>query len=506
MKTKNLLWGMMAGLFMVACANEDVPTPANSEKVASADEQYVGVKFSMDGSSTSRALAGFTAGTTDEVAVNKATFFFLATDGSVAADPYTLDGTSLTPWTQNTTANSSIDRESPAIVVIRNAVKNPAAIAVVLNSPESYTVGKTLAELEAMKGTNYGGVGANQFVMSNSVYASGNAKMLATPIAEANIKSTESDAKNAPVVVPVERVLAKVTFDKGNVAGKETISLDPASPSSQGSAAEVDVVIKGWNLSYTNDNSYLFKSIDPTWTYSWWNDEANKRSYWAAAPAPANAYGLNPWPTDVPANGLYCQENTPADAADRTKVVVSAELQIDGTPTSLVRYNGVYYTVDNFKSVVAKAYSNIQVNDNGSSRALKAEDLDLMFNTTTNGTKTNVYVGTSTDPIKDYQAMVTLKPGLTSSDVATLNGIVVLFWNEGKTYFYTDIAHEDLFGVVRNHLYNLTLSAVAGLGTPVVDPNNPIDPEKPEEDKESYIAAQIQILKYKVVTQEVTLN
>ena len=119
-----------------------------------------------------------------------------------------------------------------------------------------------------------------------------------------------------------------------------------------------------------------------------------------------------------------------------------------------------------------------------------------------------VYVSaSSTDPIKDYQALVTLKDGLTSDDLATLRGIVALFWNEGKTYFYTDIAHEGgLYGVVRNHLYNLTLTEVEGLGTPVTDPDNPIDPEKPDPEDESYIAAQIQILKYKVVTQNVTLN
>ncbi|MBE6275384.1 MAG: hypothetical protein E7096_03440 [Bacteroides sp.] len=502
MKTKNLFLGMMAGLFMVACSNEDVPTPADNNMVANADEQYVGVKFSMEGNPSSRALGGFENGTAAEVAVNKATFFFLASDGSVAATPYTLSG-NFTSWTASNA--DAVDQESTAIVVIRNAVKNPASIVVVLNSPEDYPQGKTLAELEAMQGTNYAGIGENKFVMTNSVYANGNKKALATPITDAHIKKTEEDAKNAAVVVPVERVLAKVTFDKGNVAGEETIKLDPASSSEEGTSTKIDVVIKGWNLSYTNDNSYLFKNVDPAWTYNWWNDAANKRSYWAISANPKNGYGLDSWPTGLHADGIYCQENTTAVVGNRTKVVVSAELQINGTPTSLLKYNGSFYTVDNFKKAVANAYNTIEVNDNGTVRPLKAEDLVLEYNTATDDP---VYVSaSSTDPIKDYQALVTLKDGLTSDDLATLRGIVALFWNEGKTYFYTDIAHEGgLYGVVRNHLYNLTLTEVEGLGTPVTDPDNPIDPEKPDPEDESYIAAQIQILKYKVVTQNVTLN
>lgn len=507
MKTKNLLLGMMASLFMVACTSEDAPTPADNNMVVSADEQYVGVKFSMDGNSSSRALGDFANGTAAEVAVNKATFFFLASDGSVAADPYTLTG-NFTTWSASNA--TGVDQESAAIVVIRNAVKNPASIVVVLNSPEDYAQGKTLAELEAMTGTGYNGVGENKFVMTNSVYASGTSKVLATAITEANIKGSEAEATapGAAVVVPVERVLAKVIFDKGNVAGSETISLDPASSSAEGTSTAIDVVIKGWNLSYTNDNSYLFKNVDPSWSYTWWNDAANKRSYWATSATPANGYGLHPWPAEVPAEGLYCQENTTAEAGDRTKVVVSAELQINGAPVSILKYNGSYYTVDNFKKAVAAAYSSIQVTENGTPRALKADDLVLEYNTTTDGVKTPVYVSqSSTDPIKDYQALVTLKPGLTSDGLSTLRNIVALFWNEGKTYFYTDIAHEgDMYGVVRNHLYNLSLTEVSGLGTPVVDPDTPIDPEKPEPEDESYISAQIQILKYKVVTQEVTLN
>jgi hypothetical protein len=60
--------------------------------------------------------------------------------------------------------------------------------------------------------------------------------------------------------------------------------------------------------------------------------------------------------------------------------------------------------------------------------------------------------------------------------------------------------------MVRNHLYDITISAVQGLGTPVYDPSRIITPEKPEDDQFSYIAAQINVLAWRVIQQDVTLQ
>ena len=59
--------------------------------------------------------------------------------------------------------------------------------------------------------------------------------------------------------------------------------------------------------------------------------------------------------------------------------------------------------------------------------------------------------------------------------------------------------------LVRNHLYDITISALSGLGTPVYDPDKVITPEKPDTDY-SYIAAKINVLAWKVVSQSVTLQ
>lgn len=51
-------------------------------------------------------------------------------------------------------------------------------------------------------------------------------------------------------------------------------------------------------------------------------------------------------------------------------------------------------------------------------------------------------------------------------------------------------------GVVRNHLYNLTINSITGLGTALRDPKQPIVPAK--EEANQYIAARLNILAWKV--------
>ena len=81
-------------------------------------------------------------------------------------------------------------------------------------------------------------------------------------------------------------------------------------------------------------------------------------------------------------------------------------------------------------------------------------------------------------------------------------------WSEGRTYYYFDIKHlgNKKNGVVRNHIYDANITARTGLGTPVYNPDEIIYPEKPEDDDNSFIAAQINILSWRVVANDVTLD
>lgn len=91
-------------------------------------------------------------------------------------------------------------------------------------------------------------------------------------------------------------------------------------------------------------------------------------------------------------------------------------------------------------------------------------------------------------------------------------------WDGGQTYYYIDIvnapsvATEDpstRYGVVRNHIYDIEINSVTGLGTPVYNPDGSTEeviiPQHPEND-ESYLGARINILSWRVVRQKVDLE
>ena len=84
-------------------------------------------------------------------------------------------------------------------------------------------------------------------------------------------------------------------------------------------------------------------------------------------------------------------------------------------------------------------------------------------------------------------------------------------WKSGLTYYYTDLRHlgaaetKGLYGVVRNHIYDVNINSVVGLGTPVYDPEEVIVPQKPDKD-ETYIAAEIKILAWRVVNNDTDLE
>lgn len=73
-------------------------------------------------------------------------------------------------------------------------------------------------------------------------------------------------------------------------------------------------------------------------------------------------------------------------------------------------------------------------------------------------------------------------------------------------HFGTDNNGNALNGIVRNHVYDLSLNSQKGLGVPVFDPDREIIPDTPQDEDGYYIAARINILKWKVVSQDVNFE
>jgi len=79
-------------------------------------------------------------------------------------------------------------------------------------------------------------------------------------------------------------------------------------------------------------------------------------------------------------------------------------------------------------------------------------------------------------------------------------------WNSGMTYYFAEIMQSATVpGVVRNHIYDMNLKNVYGIGTPVYKPEEVIIPEKPKND-DTYIAAEIRILSWRLVSNDVDLE
>lgn len=92
-------------------------------------------------------------------------------------------------------------------------------------------------------------------------------------------------------------------------------------------------------------------------------------------------------------------------------------------------------------------------------------------------------------------------------------------WGGGTTYYFVELNHIGVtdeegnsFGVVRNHIYDVIVNTVYGLGTPVLTPNDgegedetPIKPEKPGDD-ESFLGVRLNILSWRVVRNTTILD
>ena len=91
-------------------------------------------------------------------------------------------------------------------------------------------------------------------------------------------------------------------------------------------------------------------------------------------------------------------------------------------------------------------------------------------------------------------------------------------WNSGNTYYYHEINHlgtdetKGYYGVVRNHIYEVALNNVYGLGTPVLTPEDGEDPDNWEDiipqkpSNEFYLGARVNILSWRGVLNNVTLD
>lgn len=310
----------------------------------------------------------------------------------------------------------------------------------------------------------------------------------------------------------------------------------------------VYAVVQGWQLADANGKAELCKQIKTSWFagelgINPWTTSDYHRSFWSES-VPFNSGAVtganrpvNPSFNDInmplsdgfAATPVYTLPNTP-DAVvknpktsdnDLTKLIVAAKLVYKDADNSyktaqVCQYRGLTYLGEDAvkKQIVGGFKQYLKKTATGGYQSIEASDITF-----------KTVPGSSV--VKDYEVVATLasnvgelyvKDGETYKTVSKDNVNAALAKEEaqvrstdGATYYYTPIKHLGdagklgEYGIVRNHSYQVTIQNIKGFGTPVYNPNQKIDPMIPS-DENTYLAASIKVLSWRVVSSTVDLD
>ena len=332
---------------------------------------------------------------------------------------------------------------------------------------------------------------------------------------------------------------------------------------------KIYVKFLGWNVTCHTAKSRLMKEINAGWNSTLfgasepWNYDPYFRSFWAVNPTLKwmEKTAEDDWAEDTDyifgsfnkagdanrANAIevgastYMQENA-SDSYDNgtnpahpTQVIIAAQLCDEkGDYIEFAEYGFQQFALTNAdnKNPLIINYANIaslytrvdsQEGDVTKQTYTKVSPDDLELKTATQVGKADaltdgryyVYVQLKADKFAaDKWTLSNADNSAYATTIDEINAELIKLgpakvWTNGYTYYYFDIAHlgesNGSVGVVRNHVYKSNITKLVGLGTPVFDPNETIYPEKPE-NEDTYLAAQIKILSWRIVNNNVELN
>lgn len=545
---KKFFLPLLAVLGLVGCSQSD--EPENNGGSTSDELGYVAVNIVQSSNGSKAASLGFEYGSDDENYAQQGLFFVFNNGGTaLVGTPQRL---ALTP-TGDQGNTPEVEKIYKAVLVIDGVTEEPVdayQIVCVLNAPAGLEHITTLEGLTQEVG-NYGGHTKGAFIMSNSVYKENGEKVLGAVITANNIKKSSSEALNNPVEIYVERVVARIDVStKGDFQNAgHTATID-------GVDTKLNINIKGLEIANIADKSFLFKDITGV-TYNWAWDAKNKRSYWETCP---NTLGyLNQSYTQISPAGFniatatlkqYIQPNT---TDQKTSVLVTAQLteEATGNPLSFIYVKGGYFSVEKAGDLLASYLAN------KSSFWIKKDleggktEYSQLPGTAFEWKNKNDFAGetlsadeqAAINALEDYEVIGRLKTtgegAVDSADIFVKNGenyepatvadvnkalldYVAEYWNDGMCYYFVEIdqtpvandnrgedpefAKNTFLGVVRNHIYKLSLSSIKGLGTPVFDPEDVIIPTRRQDDDLWFLAAEVQVLAWKVAEQDIDFD
>lgn len=528
-----------AALMMSACGSDnDIEGGATNP---GGDAQYLAVNIVNVGTTpTGRAaVPGYEDGTAAESKINKIRFYFFHADGSAYGLKNATGG--VDNYIEKTTSMGTADGTNTVgaitntILVIEGTTNQAPASVIAVVNPESITPAlgpdaKSLTDLtNNLTGKQFYTIATKEnFAMTNSVYVEAGRTVCPSLVA-GHIGTDKTTAEANPVKIYVERVVAKVGADlstlTANVDGTGKYGTKVGTYSSK----DIYAVIDGWGVADENGTANVEKHITNSWTdgglgITTWTTADYHRSFWETSVAfgASNAkvnHNFNDY-TAAHDGIVYTLPNTPTAATtniynnDLTKFLVTATLRYqDGgvwKNAEICKYQGVEYLgIDALKEAIATTF-NMYYTDASGVTPIQASDVDF----TTTGTS-----------LKDYEVSPVLKTGktyykknptgtgyieLTAADNISTYPAEVR--TDGKAYYYIPIRHlgaattdPAYYGVVRNHWYKVKVNSLKGFGTPVYSETKTIIPTIPD-DSNTYLAAQINVLQWRVVEQKVDLG
>lgn len=318
----------------------------------------------------------------------------------------------------------------------------------------------------------------------------------------------------------------------------------------------VYAVVQGWQLADANGKAEVCKQINTSWYagqlgISPWTTSDYHRCFWSkSVPFTSGAQGgvnqpVNPKFEDIKLSlsgdfsttPVYTLPNTPTEVIANpttslntlTKLIVAAKLVYKDKngeyhPAQVCQYRGLTYLGEEAvkKQIVGGFARYFKMTTTESGDVYKSiEASDIAFKTVVPGSP-------ESSGVKNYEVVATLastvgdlyvKNGETSWTIASKDDINAALAKEtaqvrstdGATYYYTPIKHLGEagklgeYGIVRNHSYQVTIQNIKGFGTPVYDPKKEIDPMIPS-DENTYLAASIKVLSWRVVSSKVNLD
>lgn len=578
---KTLLFSVaLAGLMLGSCSSsDDLNGGGNNTGSNQSGNGYVAFTINLpsQSGSSSRANDDFNDGMAKEYSVQNATLILFnggATEGkSSFVEAYNL---STAPWKNVGTSTDNITTQSTKIVQkVTKSITNAKAL-VILNNNGTLNVGDdgsltvngtkfegTYAEfLAKTEATQNKTLTKDGFYMANAPLANGQggsaAPATGTTVTtltdlKGKIYDTEAEAKlGTPAEVYVERGVAKVTLNKGEVAKADN-----------GTTDKVDFAISGWAIDNTNPTTYLVRS---TKGFTDWMGYANEKcttnpyrfvGHTQIASGLYRTYFAQDMNYDTDATGLqrvaeadfkdaygdanpqYCFENTfnvkHQNENQTTLVAIKAKLNsgkdfyiVGGDQTTLFDKTQLEKLIKNKFLSVEEGW--VKDNAKNETTSIGEDDLTLTFDNDAAGVINLTSVTVKSEKLKDSPAVL---PATYLEDVKAAVGSVVCYKN-GVSYYTVRIKHfgDDLtpwkngeldvkpgsvypdgtktaennwlgrYGVLRNNWYDITVQDVKGLGSATV----PELTGTTDDELESYIAVRINVLSWAKRTQGATLH